>query len=266
MLAGVAGECGRGDGGGVNHVLREFLKRTVRLAESRVIWRQRRVKFGAGELRLLRSRFWDDTEQKIFDAEIPPYFRGMGAGGATPEVILDAGAATGHFALAATARWPGARVICFEPSARQRVMLRRNARLNGVAERIAVESLALWNAAGFLRFRTHGAISCLEVVSTLPRHLPFEETVRVEPLDVWAARTGLARVDWIKMDIEGAEIEALQGMRGTLARCRPSLLVQAYHVRDGVRTFEACARWLTAAGYRCEEAGTGSGLLVARAR
>ena len=76
MLAGVAGECGRGDGGGVNHVLLEFLKRTVRLAESRVIWRQRRVKFGAGELRLLRSRFWDDTEQKIFDAEIPPYFRG----------------------------------------------------------------------------------------------------------------------------------------------------------------------------------------------
>lgn len=245
-------------------MLKEFLKRTVRLAESRVIWRERRVKFGDGELRLLRSRFWDDTEQKIFEAEILPYFRAMGDGVASPEVIVDAGAATGHFALAATARWPGVRVVCFEPSARQRMMLGRNARLNGVAARMQVEPLALWNSRGFLRFRTHGAISCLEVVSSLPRHLPFEETVPVEPLDAWVARAGLTRLDWIKMDIEGAEIEALAGARATLRRWRPGLLVQAYHVRDGVRTLEGCRRWLEGEGYRCEEAGAGSGLLVAR--
>lgn len=246
-------------------MLKEFLKRTVRLAESRLIRRERRVKFGDGELRLLWSRFWDNTEQPVFEAEILPYFRAMGAVVPPPEVIVDAGAATGQFALAATARWPGVRVVCFEPSARQRVLLGRNARLNGVAGRMQVEPRALWNSRGFLRFRTHGAISCLEVVSSLPRQLPFEETVPVEPLDEWAARAGLTRLDWIKMDIEGAELEALQGARATLRRWRPSLLVQAYHVRDGVRTLEGCQRWLAGEGYRCEEAGAGTGLLVARA-
>jgi FkbM family methyltransferase len=247
-------------------VLQEFLKRAVRLAESRVIRRQRRVRFRDRELRLLRSRFWDDTEQKVFEAEILPYFDAIGEGAAPPEVIVDAGASAGHFALAAAVRWPRARIVCFEPSARQRVMLDRNARLNGVAARIQVEPLALWNSPGFLRFRTHGAMSSLEVVSSLPRHLAFEERVPAEPLDAWVARSGLPRLDWIKMDIEGAEIEALAGARATLRRFHPGLLVQAYHLRDGVRTLERCRTWLEAEGYRCDEAGAASGLLVARPR
>jgi hypothetical protein len=47
----------------------------------------------------------------------------------------------------------------------------------------------------------------------------------VTTLDAWAQSTGLDRLDIVKIDIEGAEILALRGMRATLRRLRPRLLI-----------------------------------------
>jgi hypothetical protein len=41
------------------------------------------------------------------------------------------------------------------------------------------------------------------------------------------------------------------------------LLVQAYHVRGGARTFERCATMLHSLGYRCRELEPSSGMLHA---
>jgi hypothetical protein len=43
--------------------------------------------------------------------------------------------------------------------------------------------------------------------------------------DEWARETKLARLDLVKMDIEGGELAALLGMRETLVRLRPKLLI-----------------------------------------
>jgi hypothetical protein len=42
----------------------------------------------------------------------------------------------------------------------------------------------------------------------------------------------LPRVDFIKMDIEGAEVPALQGAAGTLARFRPRMSISTEHYPD----------------------------------
>ena len=65
------------------------------------------------------------------------------------------------------------------------------------------------------------------------------------------------------MDIEGAEIEALEGADEVLRQYHPRLLVQAYHQRNGVRTFERCVKFLTRFGYQCRELNPESGLLEA---
>jgi FkbM family methyltransferase len=58
------------------------------------------------------------------------------------------------------------------------------------------------------------------------------ERAPVETLDGWAAAAGLRRLDVVKLDIEGAEILALRGMRDALARLRPRLV--AVEVKDVV--------------------------------
>ena len=48
-------------------------------------------------------------------------------------------------------------------------------------------------------------------------------------LDTYIARKNLPRVDYIKLDIEGAELEMLHGAAKTITRCKPKMAVSAYH-------------------------------------
>jgi len=51
-------------------------------------------------------------------------------------------------------------------------------------------------------------------------------------IDDEVEKLGLPRVDFIKMDIEGAEREALAGAAGTLRRFKPTLALDSYHRPD----------------------------------
>lgn len=176
--------------------------------------------------------------------------------------VVDAGAATGQFSVAFALTHPGSRIIAFEPSRRQRILIRRNLAINHVAKQCTIEPFGLWSENGTLAFRTHGAISSLELVSELSGRFLFTEKARVIRLDDWARQNQLPRLDLIKMDIEGAEIEAIQGMKNVLVRHRPALLIQAYHIRNGSRTLEHCINELCSLGYACREIAS-SGLLIA---
>lgn len=63
------------------------------------------------------------------------------------------------------------------------------------------------------------------------------------------SRHALARVDFIKMDIEGSEAAALQGAAQTLARHRPRLAISAYHMPADLWELPALIRELNP-GYR----------------
>lgn len=244
------------------HTMIDLIKRTVRLVEARVTPRRSLVTLDARTFRLVRSFWWHDAHQESFDREISPYFSALSPR-RNYRTIVDAGAAAGLFALAACTAFPAARIVAFEPSSRQRVVLRRNLRLNGFSDRVEVMPMGLWQTAGVLAFRTHGAIGALRSVSDLPSALPFRERVRVTSLDKWTSDRGVTGIDLIKMDVEGAELEAIAGARETLLRDRPDLMVQAYHVRDGARTFERCSDQLRSWGYRVREAPGRAGLLHA---
>jgi hypothetical protein len=59
--------------------------------------------------------------------------------------------------------------------------------------------------------------------------------VPVTTIDSLAAELQLPRVDFIKMDIEGAEQKAVAGSRKTLARFHPRMALCVYHVADDDR-------------------------------
>jgi FkbM family methyltransferase len=78
--------------------------------------------------------------------------------------------------------------------------------------------------------------------------IDYQNTVEVRKLTI--DEFGLARVDFIKIDIEGMEIEALEGARRTVERDHPILLIEKIKTDAG-----QLREWLTVRGYKIMDAG-----------
>ena len=60
------------------------------------------------------------------------------------------------------------------------------------------------------------------------------------------------RLDLIKMDIEGAEIEALKGAVSTMSKYSPKFVIASYHIRNNEKTCFEVEKFLMENGYEVE--------------
>lgn len=93
------------------------------------------------------------------------------------------------------------------------------------AAKIATRQVALASAPGTLHLEATGTAA----TATRPNASAGTVAVPAEPLDALA---GDARPTFVKLDIEGAEIDALHGARGTIAAHAPALAVCVYHEQN----------------------------------
>ena len=89
---------------------------------------------------------------------------------------------------------------------------------------------------------------------------PSGEMVTTATLDELVEAHKISSVDLIKMDIEGAELQALMGGTQTLIKFKPDVLVCVYHRRKDLREI---THFLAPMGYRFKTNGV---LLMASAR
>jgi len=62
--------------------------------------------------------------------------------------------------------------------------------------------------------------------------------VEVKTVDHIISKCGIERVDWIKIDVEGAEFEVLCGLKETLGRYKPKLIIEVDHrIFDKFKSF-----------------------------
>jgi FkbM family methyltransferase len=54
-------------------------------------------------------------------------------------------------------------------------------------------------------------------------------TIKVTALDDFVEENNIPRIDFIKLDIEGVEMDAIKGMERTIARFKPHLTISIYH-------------------------------------
>lgn len=143
-------------------------------------------------------------------------------------VAIDIGANIGLTALALAALLPAGRVIAVEPSPRTSEALRRTIAANAVGTRIAMEACALGAAPGHAAFHDaeHSAGSHLLVDGTMRAAALARVTVPVTTLDRLVEAHALPRLDFVKIDVEGFETEVLDGGAATIARFRPSFLIE----------------------------------------
>jgi FkbM family methyltransferase len=147
----------------------------------------------------------------------------------TGDIVLDVGAHVGAFADRALQR--GARkVIAMEPDPLNRECLVRNFASEIAAQRMIVVPEGAWSSKGQLTLHQGTENSGMSSVLSDQPGATFQ--IDVTTIDDLVKRLGLQRVDFVKMDIEGAEREALKGAGGTLRDFRPRIMLDAYHRED----------------------------------
>jgi FkbM family methyltransferase len=144
-------------------------------------------------------------------------------------VFLDIGANEGFYSIFASRRVGNSgRVVAFEPSDREFERLQRNISLNK-ANNIQAESIALAEAPGRGKLRIceygHEGQNTLGDFAHDVRQCG-DQAVDIQRLDDYLSDHPFDRVDFIKMDVEGAEQRVLEGARQTLARYRPVILLE----------------------------------------
>lgn len=145
------------------------------------------------------------------------------------DVVIDGGACWGDSALFfATKTGDRGRVFSFEFVPGNLEVFHKNLALNpDVAKSIELVPHALWSTSGVpLYVNGRGPSSRVSTTPSTPGQTATATTLSIDDM---VRDRGLDRVDFIKMDIEGAEYEALQGARATLERSRPKLALCVYH-------------------------------------
>ncbi len=148
------------------------------------------------------------------------------------DVVADCGAAEGLFAALAATR--AARVYAIEPLPRFAALLRRTF---AAVPSVTVVPVAVHARDGTARLSAGALDSSLAAAPTAPGGTE----VAVRSLDSLAREWG-ADPTYIKADLEGADVAALEGAREVIARAAPRIAITTYHAADHAARIEALLR------------------------
>lgn len=157
-----------------------------------------------------------------------------------PQLVVDVGAGVGDFALLVAARFPGCRVLACEPHPAQFRLLSANIRSNGAGSVEAVR-VAVGTAPAYVLDDgpAHAGTRALPASAADPGAVPGR------PL---ADLVGPARIDLLKIDCEGAEVDVLLSL-GAAGLARVGRVALEYH--DAAAAVNASSL-LAAAGFTVE--------------
>ncbi len=144
------------------------------------------------------------------------------------DVVIDCGAHIGAFTRVAL-RAGAHLVIAIEPERANILAFKRNFEEEIKSGKVRLVEKGIWDSTGKLSLHLSSVGDSHSVV--LPQNEGKDETIDVTTLDALIQHMKLSRVDFVKMDIEGAEQRALRGARQLLVRFQPRLAISSYHLK-----------------------------------
>jgi FkbM family methyltransferase len=132
--------------------------------------------------------------------------------------ILDLGANVGLFGVFAVSRWPGARLVAFEPDPDNLAVLERTVAVNGLS--------GSWTVVPAAAGAHDGETSFLAGQASLSRRAD-RDTPGATKVPIRDVLPAIAAADLVKLDIEGGEWEILSDAR--FQASPPRALVMEYH-------------------------------------
>jgi FkbM family methyltransferase len=175
-------------------------------------------------------------------AEMERHVYGMGEHFIHPgDVVLDCGASDGDFTREAL-RAGAARVVSVEISPAAAECIRRNLASEIAAGKVTLYPKGVWDREDTLMLNVDDTNFAANSVVLHPESSHPSVQVPLTTIDRLVAELGLDRVDFIKMDVEGAEVRALAGARQTLQRFKPRLAIATEHKPDDEFTIPQAVR------------------------
>jgi FkbM family methyltransferase len=162
-------------------------------------------------------------------------------------VFVDVGAHIGLYTLELARK--AEQVIAIEANEETCHKLEANILLNDLGDKVSTVHAAAWNKSALLRMEDPN--SKVAGGSNQVRQPTEDEvwTVEGHKLDKLLKAFDLARVDMIKIDVEGAEWRVLKGARKTLMEFQPTVLVEVHDFLEGPENRQRVEHELEAVGY-----------------
>jgi FkbM family methyltransferase len=181
------------------------------------------------------GRYWTVKNDRFLGStlaeEAMDIYGQRGEGVRAGDVVLDCGANIGVFTRKAVAA--GARlVVAIEPAPITVECLRRNFQREIAEGRVIVYPQGVWDRVDTLELATGGEGNSVGDTVVFGRNLKNKIKVPLTTIDLLTAELHLDRVDFIKMDIEGAEKQALRGASQVIRKFRPRMAIASEHLPD----------------------------------
>lgn len=143
------------------------------------------------------------------------------------DVVIDAGGCWGDTALYFASKG-ASKVFVYEFIPSNIEILKKNISLNKQYEGcISLVDRAVWERSGIdLSYKDQGPSSCVAHAGV------YDGITQTFSIDDLVIERELDAVDFVKMDIEGAELSALKGAANTIRKYRPKLAISVYHKPD----------------------------------
>lgn len=172
--------------------------------------------------------------------------------------ILDIGANIGWHTVRMAKRHPQAHVHAFEPMPVSYRFLERNIAVNGVEQRVSCHNCGLAQQSGSFEFFAPSAGGVNASLRNVSQSSDAAVVIGVVlTLDQWLTSQNNIALDFIKCDVEGAELPVFLGGKETLRQHRPAVFSEllrkwsrpfGYHPNDLLAFFREL-------GYRCYAVG-----------
>lgn len=231
-------------------------------------WLMERLARSAGHLDVLRARhcskevpLWNGKRMRVIEGDYVSQVISQ-TGGCEPEttaifqkllqpgaIVFDVGANLGYYTLVeAGLAGPNGRVHSFEPNPAVCGLLRESVRLNALRN-VTVNEAGVSEAEG--RAKLYVTIPEQMSMASLrpPRQATtgkdvgsgLTRTIRLVCLDDYIEHRGIARIDLIKMDVEGAEMKALRGAQRLLGRQEKPVIIMEFNAAALGRLGSSCS-------------------------
>lgn len=144
-------------------------------------------------------------------------------------------------------------VVAFEPLSVFEERILMACRANGL-ENVRVEPLALADNVGRTEFWVHEVrgkgLGTSSSLSRIP-HTGYMIHVDTTTIDHYIHSNNIHRIDLIKIDVEGAELQVLRGAEETLKNFGPVIIAEFNDDEQRAQAEDLLSRW----GYKCEQLG-----------